>query len=145
MAKDALAKARELNWDEFTATTKGLKVATKTAQGIGFAFTSDGTILTMCDDAGLYTPRELAGCIKKYGNFSDYDTGRIVAHFMTSDCDMCPLDDIKSELLSTPSRGIFTPAAQTTIAAADWNAIFEELKPFIETMQSLLVTKIMKN
>lgn len=141
MAKDAKAQARALPWDAFTLTTKDITVATKTAQGIGFAFTSDGNIIVMCDEQGMYKPSELTGCLKQSGNFSDYDTARVIAAVVTSDMDIVPLEDIKDAFESATTRLNFPAAALEELKEVDWSAAYTELEPFIKAIQALNATK----
>lgn len=143
MAKDLKAKARALSWDVFNITTKGITVAVKTVQGVGFAFTSDGSIIVMCDNQGMYSPAELAGCIKQNGNFSDYDTARIISTIVTTDMDIVPLNEVKADFESALSRLSFPDAAKTEMDGVDWGEAYEELRPFIEVFQELNSTKLM--
>lgn len=143
MAKDVKAQARALAWDAFTLTTKGISVATKTVQGVGFAFTSEGNIIVMCDEQGMYSPSELTGCIKQSGNYSDYDTARIISTIVTTDMDIIPLEDVKAEFEGVLSRVDFPAAAKPAMDAVDWSAAYTELVPYIEAIQALNATKLM--
>ena len=141
MAKDAKATARALPWDAFQFTNDGIKVATKTIQGVGFAFTADGNIIIMCDDQGLYTTSELTGCLKQNGNYSDYDTARTIATVFTTDLDLLDIEDIKNDIQTVTSRVEFTPKAAETLNTLDWVGVYTELEPYIKAIQELHKTK----
>lgn len=138
MAQDKKSKVRELAWNAVTLTSKGVTMAVKEVQGIAFAFTIDYKLMTLCDSAdGFYTASEMIASLKHYGNYSDFQDSRIIAVLVSNELETVPLEDVERAVKSAAQRVKFTPKAQEVANAADWDAIFEELKPYIEGIQSL--------
>ena len=135
---------KALGWDGFSCTTKGLALAVKEVQGIPFVITQDYHVTVYCDDAGLFTTAESIGNAKKNGNYSDYGFTRIIATLVGGDMDNVPMDIVKNDIVSAPTRVKFTDAAMPTIQAVNWETVYEELLPYLEGIQSLNVVETIK-
>lgn len=135
-------EAEQLNWGKFQFASDTLKTAVKTVQGIPFSISSDYTLCVMCDEAdGFYTEAELIGCVKKYGNYSDFQDSRKIIDLVDDELVSEDIETVMSVIKSGAFVKTLTAKAQTQCANVDWGTVAEELKPYILAVQKFNITK----
>lgn len=143
----AAKKIKAMGWDYFTVSQKTgmLTSAIKTIEGIPFAFTENFDLVVMCDEGlGFYFAADLKGTFKKYGNYSDFADSRKVAALVNEDLSTVDINIILDEVRNFMSRDVLTPKAKVVAEKADWNVVAEQLRPYIEAIQSLNVVEELK-
>lgn len=137
-SKAALDAAKQLAWDKFQSTDKGISVAVKTVQGLTFDFTQN-VLQFFCDEAGLFSSEETISTVKQYGNFSDFEFSIPVATITTFDGEGVDLDTIKQNIETFGSRLTKVPAPfKDKISSFDWTAIAAELLEYVQAIQPLV-------
>lgn len=141
----AMAACKALGWDEFATGVKGVNRAIKTVQGIPFAFTSEIDLVFMSDNDSIYTVSELAGCFKRYGNYSDFADSRKITTVINCELVKAELEDIRQAIINVPNKFGSLPAnIVAELKSKDWAAIADELLPYAKAIQDVVEIVNMK-
>lgn len=140
-----IADVKKLPWSMVKISKKnGIECAIIEEQGIPFAFTDDGAIVFMADDAGFFSTERMAALFKDSGNFSDYDNSVMVATIVDMDLEDVPMSEVVAEIEAFSAE--YAPTSVTDkVASVDWKAAAIALKPFIEAIQGLNQTIEIQN